>query len=141
MSLVKYCTILRYRLLIPLFPNNKVCHICRKACLDNFGEHVVHCKELHGFKYKHNFVRDVLFDIFRRARVSVKKEAPVNFLTDPRDRRSTLSPADTIVYGWLGGKHVCMDLTWVSPLVGSGVGAFTVGQTALKVVSNKLVKH
>jgi len=35
--------------------------------MDTFGEHAVYCKELHGLKYKHDFVMDVLFDIFRRA--------------------------------------------------------------------------
>ncbi|GJV16336.1 hypothetical protein Tco_1361659 [Tanacetum coccineum] len=33
-----------------------------KACLDSFGEHAVHCKELSGFKYTDNIVRDP-FDI------------------------------------------------------------------------------
>jgi len=85
--------------MIPLFPIGEVCPICRKACLDTFGEHVVHCKELLGFKYRHDFVRDALFDIFRRTGVSVKKEAPVNFLTGPLDGRSTLRHADVMVYG------------------------------------------
>jgi hypothetical protein len=104
--------------MIPLFPIDEVCPVCRKACLDQFGEHAVHCRELSGFKYRHDFVRDVLCDIFQRAGVSVKKEAPVNFLTDPREGRSTLRPADVLVYGWIGGKHACVDLTGVSPLVG-----------------------
>jgi hypothetical protein len=73
--------------MIPLFPKDKVCPICRKACLDTFGEHAVHCMELTGFKYRHDLVRDVLFDNFRRARISVKKEATVNFLTDPQEGR------------------------------------------------------
>ena len=34
------------------------------------------------FLDSHDFVRDVLFDIFRRIEISVKKEAPVNFSTD-----------------------------------------------------------
>jgi len=34
-----------------------------------------------------------------------------------------------------------VNLTEVSPLVRLGVGAFTVGQKALKVESNKVVKH
>nr|GFB46026.1 hypothetical protein [Tanacetum cinerariifolium] len=42
-------------------------------------EHAVHCKELPGFKYRHDMVRDVLFDICRRVGISAKKEAPVNF--------------------------------------------------------------
>jgi len=141
MSPVEYRTILRYRLMIPLFPIDEVCIVCRMECLDTFGEHVVHCKELPGFKYRHDFVRDVLFDIFRRAGVSVKKEAPVNFLTDPLERRPTLRSADVMVYEWVGGKHACVDLTRVSPLVGLGVGPFTVGQAILKVTSSKVAKH
>ncbi|GJW29230.1 putative reverse transcriptase domain-containing protein [Tanacetum coccineum] len=46
--------------------------------------------ELTGFKYRHNMVRDILFDICRRAGISANKEAPVNFLIDPLDGRSTL---------------------------------------------------
>ncbi|KAK2380247.1 hypothetical protein QL285_067961 [Trifolium repens] len=72
------------------------------------------------------------FDVFKRARVSVKKEAPVNFLTDPLEGRSTLRSADILVYGWVGGKHTCVDLTGVSPLV---------GQAALRAASSKVAKH
>jgi len=141
MSPVEYGTILRYRLMIPMFLIDEVCSVCRKACLDTFGKHAVHCKELPSFKYRHDFVRDVLFDIFRRAGISMKKEAPVNFLNDPLDRRSTLRLADVMVYRWVDGKHACVDLTEVSPLVGLGAGPFTVGQTTLKAASNKVAKH
>jgi len=71
----------------------------------------------------------------------VKKEAPVNFLTDPLDRRSTLRPAEVMVYGRVGGKHACVDLIGVSPLVGLGVRPFAVGQAALKAPSSKVAKH
>ncbi|GJT09219.1 hypothetical protein Tco_0843681 [Tanacetum coccineum] len=50
MSPVEYHTILKYRLMIPLFPVDEICPVCRKACLDSFGEHAVHCKELSCFK-------------------------------------------------------------------------------------------
>jgi len=65
----------------------------------------------------------------------------VNFLADPLDRRSTLRPADVMMYRWVGGKHACVDLTGVSPLVGLCVGPFTVGQTSLKVASSKVAKY
>ncbi|GJV57040.1 hypothetical protein Tco_1458045 [Tanacetum coccineum] len=138
---VEYCTILKYRLMISLFPVDAICLVCRKACLDSFGEHAVHCKELLGFKYRHNMVRDVLFDICRRDGISAKKEAPVNFLTDLSDGRSTLRPADVLVFGWVGGKHACVDLTGVSPLVGLSSRGFTAGQAALKAASGKVTKH
>ncbi|GKA12065.1 hypothetical protein Tco_0691611 [Tanacetum coccineum] len=82
-----------------------------------------------------------LFNIFRRAGISAKKEAPVNFLTDPSDGRSTLRPTDVLVFDWVGGKHACVDLTGVSPLVGLSSRGFTVDQAALKAASCKVAKH
>ncbi|GJX36954.1 putative reverse transcriptase domain-containing protein [Tanacetum coccineum] len=131
----------KYRLMIPLFPVDAICHVCRKACLDSFGEHAVHCKELSGIKYRHDMVRDVLFNICRRAEISVKKEAHVNFLTDPSDGRSILKPTDVLIFGRVGGKHACVDLTGVSPLVRLSSRGFTAGQAALKAASCKVTKH
>ncbi|MFS7912485.1 putative exostosin [Helianthus anomalus] len=141
MSAVEYCAILKYRLMIPMFPDDEQCPICRKACLDQFGEHALHCKELPGFKYRHDWVRDVLGDILKRAGISVKKEAPVNFLTDPREGRSTLRPADFLVFGWDAGKHACVDLTRVSPLVGLRDTGFVPGQAIAKAAAKKMDKH
>ncbi|GJS07801.1 hypothetical protein Tco_0364597 [Tanacetum coccineum] len=141
MSALEYRTILKYRLMIPLFPVDEPCPVCRKVCLDSFGEHAVHCKELPGFKYRHDLVRDVLYDVLKRAGISSRKEAPVNFLTDPLEGRSTFRPADILVFGWAGGKHACVDLTGVSPLVGLRDNGFVAGQAALKAESSKVAKH
>ncbi|GJU97879.1 putative reverse transcriptase domain-containing protein [Tanacetum coccineum] len=140
MSPVEYRTILKYRLMIPLFLVDAICPVCRKACLDFFREHAVHCKELPGFKYYHDMVRGVLFDICRRAEISTKKEAPVNFLTDPLDGRLTLRPANILVFGWIGGKHTYVDLTGVSPFVGLSCWGFTMGHVALKAALCKAVE-
>ena len=141
MSAVEYRTILKYRLMIPLFTEGAPCPICHKMCLDSFGEHAVHCKDMPGFKYRHDFVRDVLFDILKRAGISAKKEAPVNFLTDPKDGRSSLRPADILIFSWVQGKHACVDLTGVSPLVGLRDQGFIVGDAARKAEAGKVVKH
>nr|GEW06148.1 putative exostosin-like protein [Tanacetum cinerariifolium] len=69
------------------------------------------------------------------------EEAPVNFLTDPLEGKSTLRPADILVFGWAGGKHACVDLTGVSPLVGFRENEFVAGQDALKAESSKVAKH
>jgi hypothetical protein len=109
---------------------------------NKFGEYAVHCREFSDFKYRHDFVRDVLFDVFKRACVSVKKEAPMNFLIDPLEgRSSTLRSTDILVYRWVGGKHACVDLTEVSPLVGLTTEDFTVGHVTLKATSSKVAKH
>nr|GEZ34979.1 hypothetical protein [Tanacetum cinerariifolium]GEZ37627.1 hypothetical protein [Tanacetum cinerariifolium] len=112
-----------------------------EAFLDPFGEHAVHCKELSRFKYRQDMIRDVLFDICGHGGISAKKEAHVNFLTDPSDGRSTLRPADVLVFGWVGGKHACVDLVGVSSLVGLSSRGFTAGQAALKAASGKMTKH
>ncbi|GJY64366.1 hypothetical protein Tco_0465826, partial [Tanacetum coccineum] len=141
MSPVEYSTILKYRLMIPIFLVDEIFPICRKACLDSFREYAVHCKELPGFKYQHDMVRDVLFDVCRCAGIFDKKEPPVNFLTDPSDERSTLKPIDVLVFRWIEGKHVCVDLIGVSPLVRLSIQGFTIGHAALKATSCKLTKH
>jgi hypothetical protein len=79
----------------------------------------------------------VLFDIFRRVGISVNKEAPVNFLIDPQKGRSTLRPANIVVYGWVGGKHACVNLTGVSPLVGLGVGTLLSDEQPSKLLQAK----
>ncbi|GKE19315.1 hypothetical protein Tco_1426892 [Tanacetum coccineum] len=76
MSALKYQTILKYRLIIPLFPVDEPCPVCRKVCLDSFCDHAVQCKKLPGFKYRHDLVRDVMHDVLKRAGISSKKEAP-----------------------------------------------------------------
>ncbi|GKA35219.1 hypothetical protein Tco_0721710 [Tanacetum coccineum] len=68
----------------------------------------------------------------RRVGISAKKEAPMNFLTDPSDGRFTLKPTNVLVFGWVRGKHACVDLTEVSLLMGLSSQGFTVGHANLK---------
>lgn len=63
----------------------------------------------------------------------------MNFLFDPQDERSTFRPTDVMVDG--GKRETCkVDLIGISPVLGLGIRAFMVGQTALKVASSRLVK-
>ncbi|KAJ0716302.1 putative exostosin [Helianthus annuus] len=80
-------------------------------------------------------------DIIRRAGISAKKEAPVNFLTNPAEGRSTLRSADVLIFGWESGKHACVDLTSVSPLAGFRENEFVAGQAVLKTESKNVEKH
>ena len=65
----------------------------------------------------------------------------MNFLSDPTEGRSTLRPADLLVFGWERGKHACVDLTGVSPLVGLRETGFVAGQASRKAESKKVDKH
>lgn len=40
----------------------------------------------------------------------MKNESSVSFLTEPYEGRSTFRSTNVLVYGWVGGKHVCVDL-------------------------------
>ncbi|KAF5193093.1 hypothetical protein FRX31_017319, partial [Thalictrum thalictroides] len=64
-------------------------------------------------------------------------EAPVNFLTDPNEGRSTLRPADILVYNWSEGNHACVDVIGASPMVGLGTGIFEVGLAATNAAAAK----
>jgi len=87
-----------------------------------------------GFKYIHDFVMDVLFDIFRRAGVSVKnRRLWTSSLTHQIEDWHLGRPTNVMVYKWVEGKHACVDLTGVSPLVW-----FVVGHATLKATSSKV---
>lgn len=93
MSPIKYHTITWHRVMILLLSIDEIYLVFRKALLYTFGEHTIRCKKFPDFKYKRDFVTDVLFDIFRWTWVSVKKETPMNFLIDPQEGRSALRQA------------------------------------------------
>ncbi|MFS7944653.1 hypothetical protein Hanom_Chr06g00514761 [Helianthus anomalus] len=56
MSVIEYRVILKYRLMIPMYPEDKTCLIYSKACMNKYKKHAVHCKELPGFRYQHDWV-------------------------------------------------------------------------------------
>ncbi|GJT31046.1 hypothetical protein Tco_0911321 [Tanacetum coccineum] len=60
------------------------------------------------------------------------KEAPVNFLTDPLEGRSTLRPADILVFGWAGGKHACVDIQEFPSCLGLRDNGFVADIAAMK---------
>ena len=65
----------------------------------------------------------------------------MDFLSDPQDGRPTLRPTNVMVYGWIGHKQTCVDLTEVSPLVRLRIRSFTVGHATIKVASSRVSKH
>ena len=65
----------------------------------------------------------------------------MNFLIDPLDRRSTFMFTDVMVYGWVGGKHACVNL--IGGFTTCGIrGRGFYGRTCNpKVALSKVVKH
>ncbi|GKA07808.1 hypothetical protein Tco_0687032 [Tanacetum coccineum] len=114
MSALEYRTVSLRTANDPLFPVDSLAPVAAKDCLDSFGEQAVHCKDYAGFKYRHDLVGNY-----------------------PLEGRSTLRPSNIHVFEWVGGKHACVDLTGVSPLVGLRDNGFVAGQAALKAESCK----
>ncbi|GKA38181.1 hypothetical protein Tco_0730732 [Tanacetum coccineum] len=48
---------------------------------------------------------------------------------------------NVLVFGWVRGKHACVDLIGVSPLVRLSSRGFTAGRAALKAALCKVKKH
>jgi hypothetical protein len=83
----------------------------------------------------------MFFDIFRWEEIFEKNETHANFLTNLQETGSTLMPADVLLHRWVGGKHACVHLIVVSPLVGLGTKVFIAGQAILKAALRKLARH
>nr|GEU47878.1 putative reverse transcriptase domain-containing protein [Tanacetum cinerariifolium] len=92
------------------------------------------CMEELMWKLKGN--ESGLTDLF-----TIVQKSCESFLTDPSDGRSTFRPADVLIFGWVGGKYACVDLTGVPPLVRLSSRGFTTGQAALKAALGKVTKH
>lgn len=104
-SLVDYRSIFKYRFMIPLFSIDEDCHVCSMACISR--KHATHCREILGFKYSHDFVRSVFFDLFKQERVSMKKDARLNFMIDSQEDISTLMAANVVVYMCMKETCIC----------------------------------
>ncbi|KAL6517193.1 hypothetical protein OROHE_017899 [Orobanche hederae] len=106
--------------------------------MDQWGDNAVHCTSEVGVKFRHNLVRDTLFDICSKVGVSVRKEAPMGFLSD--DGRD-LRPADLLLYNWSQGKDACLDVTGVSPFAGAGLVSWVHGAALQTAVQKKRRKY
>jgi len=116
---IEYHTILKYRLMIPLFsidevsmfairhvwiPSGSIKFIIRSFPTSNKG------KPLLG----------LFFLIYLGRQIFMKKEAPLKFLTDPQKGRSTLRPSYVRVYEWVGEKNACVH--WIVVPMACGIG-------------------
>jgi hypothetical protein len=86
------------------------------------------------------------FLCFKACKNTCEKKEFVNCLTDPHKGRSTLRPADVVVYGWVGGKHACarVDLTGVLSLAGLRARILLWDRQPLKLLQVKwpnVIKH
>lgn len=130
--------LLQYRLMIPLFSGVSHCPDCKKAVMDEWGDHALHCVHELGVKFRHNAVKDTISNICYQSGVVVKKQVPLGFLSD---EGIALRPADLLFHNWDKGKNVCVDITGCSPFAGNGAHASNPEASVAYVANRKKQKH
>ena len=86
--------------------------MCPDTALDPLGHHAVTCRHGGDVVTCHNRLRDEVFNLCRRAHLSVSVERGHGLTRDLAHTR----PADILIAGWDRGKPVALDLTITSPL-------------------------
>ncbi|GJT74237.1 hypothetical protein Tco_1040962 [Tanacetum coccineum] len=103
-----------------------------------YGDHVVSCAGIVGIKHRHNIVRDTLVDICFLSEILDGKEVDIG-LGGGRDK--PLRPADMLLYSWVGGVNICVDLTGSSPLTQTGMIDFAPGRAMFEAAQRKCIKY
>ena len=116
--------------------NNQKCPKCF-AILDKFGDHAVGCSSDGGRIFRHDRLRDVIFNYTQKAAlcpVLEKRHLSLN---------SSSKPADVFLPSWISGRAAALDVTVISSLQNSTViAAGAEAGAALKVAENrKISKH
>ena len=77
-----------------------MCSFCQDVALDPLGCHAVTCRHGGDAVVRHNHLREVFVDFYRRAHLSVSVE-----------KGQPHQPADVLIAGWDRGKPVAFDVT------------------------------
>ncbi|KAL8235957.1 hypothetical protein R6Q59_017038 [Mikania micrantha] len=88
----------------------------------------------------HDLVRDISWDVLKRAVISSKKEALVNFLTDTLEGGLLYGLQIFLVFGWEGGNTRVWTLQ-ECPLLLLRNNGFVGSHAAIKAESCKVAKH
>ncbi|GJW64815.1 reverse transcriptase domain-containing protein [Tanacetum coccineum] len=134
-----YRCVLCYRLGVPLFSILKHCSAYSRVFAgDIYRDHVVSCTSIISIKHRHNTVRDTLVDICYRLEILAGKEVDIG---QEGGCNKPLCLADMLLYSWVGGLDVCMDLAGSSPLTQTGMTDFAPGRATIDAAHRKLVKY
>ena len=110
------------------------CPFCPNTALDPLGHHVVTCRHRGDVVICHNRLWDEIFDLCRRAHLSVRLEKG-NGLTRDLDHTR---PADILIAEWDRGKPAALDISITSPIcpaiLGHQAGAAVLAAEARKRV-------
>ncbi|XP_026391994.1 uncharacterized protein LOC113287446 [Papaver somniferum] len=133
----QFRAVVSYRLGVHIFNTIDGCACCKRK-MDVYGDHALHCASEVGIKFRHDFVRDVISDIFYKAGVAARKEVNLGLSSDDG---KDLKPVDILVYNWVNGQDFYFDVTGVSPFASINGRTFVPGVAISNAISRKRAKY
>ena len=99
----------QYRLGLPVYDDASPCPSCTRPS-DIFGDHAISCATDGERIFRHDRLRDAIYDAASSAALAPKREAP-HLFPDSTDR-----PGDVFIPSWRNGRGAALDVTVTSPL-------------------------
>ena len=105
----EFTAAVKYRLGIPVYPSADPCIACGEDS-DKFGDHAIGCGKEGERIYRHNVIRDAIYETAKQASLAPAKEQSALL------PGSQAKPADVYIPGWANGRDAALDVTVVSSL-------------------------
>ena len=131
----EFTAAVKYRLGIPVYPSADPCIACGEDS-DKFGDHAIGCGKEGERIYRHNVIRDAIYETAKQASLAPAKEQSALL------PGSQAKPADVYIPGWANGRDAALDVTVVSSLQKElkKRAAAEVGSIAVHRHSDKMTK-
>jgi hypothetical protein len=132
----EFTAAVKYRLGIPVYPSADPCIACGEDS-DKFGDHAIGCGKEGERIYRHNVIRDAIYETAKQASLAPAKEQSALL------PGSQAKPADVYIPGWANGRDAALDVTVVSSLQKElkKRAAAEVGSAAVRRHSDKMTKY
>jgi len=132
----EFTVAVKYRLGVRVYPEAGPCTACGEDS-DVFGDHAVGCGKEGERIFRHNVLRDALYQTAKQASLAPAKEQSALL------PGSQAKPADVFIPGWANGRDAALDVTVVSSLQTEMVrrAAAEVGSAAGRRHGEKMSKY
>ena len=132
----EFTAAVKYRLGIAVYPYDEPCIACGEGS-DKFGDHSIGCGKEGERIYRHNVIRDAIYETAKQASLAPAKEQSALL------PGSQAKPADVYIPGWANGRDAALDVTVVSSLQKElrKRAAAEVGSAAARRHGDKMTKY
>lgn len=107
---LEFVTMALYRLGLTVFQVEGPCPACGQPN-DQLGDHALGCAQRGERLYRHNALRDIIYQAAQQALLSPTREE--KFLIPEHEAQR---PGDVLIPNWISGQDTACDVTVISPL-------------------------